>query len=102
MEQASTADVASAIGPRPYGWYGSAPADVPALRLNRHEVKRQVRLIKDGGLLGRGATALVFKCVWPDRFGPSRLLAAKVGQGGFCTGCVRFRALGLYVCTDQQ
>jgi hypothetical protein len=50
----------------------------PTLRLSRKELQQQLRLIKEDGLLGRGATAYVFKCVWPDRFGPSTLLAAKV------------------------
>jgi hypothetical protein len=36
----------------------------------------------DGGLLGRGAIALVFKCLWPQRFGPHTLLVAKVLKDG--------------------
>jgi CHASE1-domain containing sensor protein len=41
---------------------------------------QQVHLVQDG-LLGRGATALVFKCVWPSRHGRT-LLAAKVLKVG--------------------
>jgi hypothetical protein len=57
--------------------------DAPALQLSHAELKQQVQLVSAlGGLLGRGATALVFKCVWPQRFGPDTLLAAKVLQDG--------------------
>jgi hypothetical protein len=48
----------------------------PVLRLSRAELRDQVKLIPHG-LLGRGASALCFKCVWPNRFGEG-VLAAKV------------------------
>jgi hypothetical protein len=49
-------------------------------RLTREDVQRQLRLVPRafGGLLGRGATSLVYKALWPGRFGPQSLLAVKV------------------------
>jgi hypothetical protein len=52
------------------------------IQLTREEVQQQVVLVKNG-LLGRGATALVFKCKWPSRFGSNTLLAAKVLKDGY-------------------
>ena len=52
------------------------------VQLTKQELQQQVQLLTHG-LLGRGATALVFKCVWPSRFGPNALLAAKVMKDGF-------------------
>ncbi len=49
----------------------------PVIRLSRAEVVKQIRLLRNG-LLGRGSSALVFKCQWPSRFGPNALLAVKV------------------------
>jgi hypothetical protein len=49
----------------------------PALQLSGVDVRQQLRLIRTG-LLGSGATAHVYACVWPDRFGETKLLAAKV------------------------
>jgi hypothetical protein len=76
-----------------YSWIPHAPAvsepvggaftDAPAVQLSCAELKQQVQLVSgDQGLLGRGATALVFKCVWPQRFGPATVLAAKVLKDG--------------------
>jgi hypothetical protein len=76
-----------------YTWIPDAPAapeaagglfkDAPALQLSGAELRQQVQLVSgDGGLLGRGATALVFKCLWPQRFGPNTVLAAKVLKDG--------------------
>jgi hypothetical protein len=80
--------------------------------LTRQQLREQLVLLPDG-LLGRGehhtsaatelaesgcsftctctctthhaagGTALCFKCLWPSRFGSSRLLAAKVLKDGF-------------------
>ncbi len=49
----------------------------PVVRLSRADVVKQIRLLRNG-LLGRGSSALVFKCQWPGRFGPNALLAIKV------------------------
>jgi hypothetical protein len=76
-----------------YSWTAHVPAapegisgpfaNAAAVHLSRSDLKQQLQLISaDGGLLGRGATALVFKCVWPQRFGPNALLAAKVLKDG--------------------
>jgi hypothetical protein len=57
--------------------------DVQVVQLSRAELAQQVQLVSsEGGMLGRGATALVFKCVWPQRFGPNTVLAAKVLKDG--------------------
>jgi hypothetical protein len=50
---------------------------VPALQLSSDDVRQQLRLVRTG-LLGSGATAHAYACVWPDRFGDTKLLAAKV------------------------
>jgi hypothetical protein len=55
----------------------------PAVRLSRQEVPRELQLIKRGGLLGQGATAYVFKALWPSRFGVHNLLAVKVMKDGY-------------------
>jgi hypothetical protein len=54
----------------------SSSNNLSAIELSREQLTQQVHLVQDG-LLGRGATALVFKCVWPSRHGRT-LLAAKV------------------------
>jgi hypothetical protein len=76
-----------------YSWVETSPSEaeplVPdnsagmaAMELTRDQLRKQVQLVRDG-MLGRGATALVFKCIWPSRFGNNRLLAAKVLKDGF-------------------
>jgi hypothetical protein len=60
----------------------------PVLQLSCSKVRQELQLIKEGGLLGKGATAYVFKCVWPERFGV-KLLAAKVRPDGFCIEACR-------------
>ncbi len=62
------------------------------VQLTRAEVARgDVRLVRDG-LLGRGATALVFKCVWPKRFGRHVQLAAKVLKDGHTPSLVELNS----------
>jgi hypothetical protein len=53
------------------------PTPAPALQLSSDDVRQQLRLVRTG-LLGSGATAHAYACVWPDRFGETKLLAAKV------------------------
>jgi hypothetical protein len=53
------------------------PTPTPALQLSSDDVRQQLRLVRTG-LLGSGATAHVYTCVWSDRFGEAKLLAAKV------------------------
>jgi hypothetical protein len=76
-----------------YSWIAQAPSQpeavsgpllsAPAAELTKAELRQQVQLVSgEGGLLGRGATALVFKCVWPQRYGPNTVLAAKVLKDG--------------------
>jgi hypothetical protein len=54
----------------------------PAVQLSSSDVRQQLQLIRVNGLLGSGATAFVHKCLWPVRFGRTRLLAAKVRRLG--------------------
>jgi hypothetical protein len=43
---------------------GGLSKDAPAKHLSGAELRQQVQLVlSDGGLLGRGAIALVFKCL---------------------------------------
>lgn len=55
----------------------AAKSGPPVVRLNRSELVQQIRLLNTG-LLGKGSTALVFKGLWPSRFGPDAVLAIKV------------------------
>ncbi len=71
----SAVDSWPALAAPPPGQQPSLAA-APAIELSREQLTQQVHLLQDG-LLGRGATALVFKCVWPSRHGRT-LLAAKV------------------------
>jgi hypothetical protein len=58
---------------------------VPAVQLSSDDVRQRLRLVRTG-LLGSGATAHVYACVWPDRFGETKLLAAKVIGAAWVVG----------------
>jgi predicted Ser/Thr protein kinase len=62
---------------------GADPDACIAQELTKSAVSDQIQLVKEGGLLGKGATAYVFKCVWPTRFGTDKLLACKVLKDGY-------------------